>query len=168
MSPSLGSLIEDSSRAEDRDLERTVVGSDVATEIAAIICEFVALAPEAFVVGAAAAEFCADWTRGAAPPSVNEMRAFVPEYEQTRGTRFDVSERDVIDAANLIYCAYLARCQHSDMRLGVTRGRSSSNGWMGLLRQREVGSPMFRGSFKRTDIGYGEPDGRVGANGEAE
>jgi aminoglycoside phosphotransferase (APT) family kinase protein len=102
----------------------------------------VAIAPEAFVVGAAAAQFCADWTRGATLPSVDEMGAFVAEYEQTRGTRFDVSERDMIDAANLVYCAYLARCEHSDMRLGVTRGRSSSNGWTELLRQREVGSPI--------------------------
>ena len=102
----------------------------------------VAMAPEPFVVGAAAAQFCADWVRCGTLASVGEMRSFVTEYEETRGTPFGESERDVIDATNLIYCAYLARCQHSDVRLGVGPGRSASNGWIELLRRREVESPI--------------------------
>ena len=102
----------------------------------------VAMGPEPFVVGAAAAQFSAHWASGAALPSVDEMRTFVDEYEQTRGTRFDQQGRDMIEAANLAYCAYGARCQHSDATLGETLGQPSSAGWIRVLRQREVESLM--------------------------
>jgi hypothetical protein len=78
----------------------------------------VGMAPEAFVVGAASAQFSADWSTGAALPSPEEMRAFVEEYETARGATFEAVERDVVEAANLVMCAYGARCQHSDMTLG--------------------------------------------------
>jgi hypothetical protein len=96
----------------------------------------VAMAPEAFFVGAAAAQFSADWASGAGLPSVEEMRAFVAEYEESRGRRFDAGERELLDAANLAACAYAARCQHSDIKLGRASARPSSADSIRLLRQR--------------------------------
>lgn len=96
----------------------------------------IAMAPEPFVVGAAAAQFSADWASGAGLPSVEEMKAFVTEYEESRGRPFDAGERDLLDASNLVACAYGARCQHSDVMLGTASVRPSSTDWSRLLRQR--------------------------------
>jgi Phosphotransferase enzyme family len=78
----------------------------------------VASAPETFVVGVAAASFTADWTTRTEPdplPRVSEMRSFVEDYERARSDPFDRAQREAVDAANLVACAYGARCQHSDV-----------------------------------------------------
>jgi hypothetical protein len=98
----------------------------------------VCAAPEAVVVGNAAAQFSTDWTAAEADPlpSVSEMRSFVSDYERARGATFDASEREVLDAANLFLCAYGARCQHSDMTKHPAIARSADSGWYRLLRER--------------------------------
>lgn len=101
-----------------------------------------ALAPEAVVVGAAASSFTADWARGVGLPSVNEMRAFVREYEETSGRSFAAEEREALEAANLLQCAYGARCQHSDVVLGAVAGVTADESWIELLRQRD-GESLF-------------------------
>jgi hypothetical protein len=97
-----------------------------------------AAAPEAVVVGAAAAQFTADWTRGHPDPlpSLSEMRSFIEDYVEVRGGGFSPRESEHVDASNLALCAYGARCQHSDriMAPGISGGQDV--GWLRLLRQR--------------------------------
>jgi len=104
----------------------------------------VAAAPEAVVVGVSAAGFSADWGPGAEPdplPSVEEMVAFVEDYEAARGARFGPAERAQLDAANLALIAYGARCQHSDVTLHPDLGSSAANRFLRLLGER--GSHLF-------------------------
>jgi hypothetical protein len=96
----------------------------------------VALAPEPVVVGAASAQFSADWQRNGALPSADDMRSFVVDYEQARGEQFSDEARGLLDAANLLHCAYGARCQHSDLVLGSVPGASAVGGWIDVLRRR--------------------------------
>ena len=58
----------------------------------------VCAAPEAVVVGNAAAQFTTDWAASEADPlpSVAEMRSFVSDYELARGAMFDVAERELL------------------------------------------------------------------------
>lgn len=97
-----------------------------------------AVADEAAFVGVNAAQFCANWRLDHPLPSVDEMRAFVDDYEAARGSRFDRRERVRLDAANLSVIAYGARCQHSDMALYPELVDEPSGGWIGLLRAREA------------------------------
>jgi hypothetical protein len=46
-------------------------------------------------------------------PIAEEARAFVAEYEETRGKPFSVDERRVLAAAATYGLAYAARCEHS-------------------------------------------------------
>jgi hypothetical protein len=98
----------------------------------------VCAAPEAVVVGNAAAQFMTDWTVPEADPlpSVSEMRSFVSDYEFARGATFNAFERELLDAANLFLCAYGARCQHSDMTKHPEVARTAESGWYRLLRER--------------------------------
>jgi hypothetical protein len=98
----------------------------------------VCAAPEPVVVGNAAAQFTADWTSGGADPlpTVDEMRAFVADYESARGRSFSTAERQVLDAANLSACAYGARCAHSDMVLRPEILDGAQPGWIRLLHER--------------------------------
>jgi hypothetical protein len=98
----------------------------------------VCVAPEAVVVGNAAAQFTTDWTVPEADPlpSVSEMRSFVSDYELARGSAFNAFEREILDAANLFLCAYGARCQHSDMTKHPEIARTVDPGWCRLLGER--------------------------------
>lgn len=97
----------------------------------------VGLAPEAVAVGQAAAMFSTDWRVGPTTvPSLPAMRAFVDDYEHHRGRAFNRDERVALDAANLMLCAYGARCQHSDRVLHPEIAGSSASGWVRLLRER--------------------------------
>ncbi len=81
---------------------------------------------EPTVVGAAAHAFCADWERADVPaaPSVDELRAFVGEYEDARGRRFAGDERRTL-AGSLVYSlAYTARCVHALGADADDRGRA--------------------------------------------
>jgi Ser/Thr protein kinase RdoA (MazF antagonist) len=98
----------------------------------------VALTSEAASVGIAAAGHPVDWRQGHPdpPPTPDQMRAFVTDYEHARGAPFTLAERDVLDAANLSMVAYSARCQHSDQLLRPDLGDNAAIGWPRLLRQR--------------------------------
>jgi Ser/Thr protein kinase RdoA (MazF antagonist) len=98
----------------------------------------VAVAAEPVFVGNAAAVFPTDWRipHPDPPPTTDEMRAFVADYETARGHAFSPAEREVLDAANLAGLAYSARCQHSDIVLRPEMGDSSKIGWPRLLRER--------------------------------
>lgn len=99
----------------------------------------VGLASEAFVVGSAAAGFSTDWSKpGGSLPDLEEMRGFIFDYERARGEDFDESERDIVDAANLLLIAYGARCQHSDALLTHDSSFIVSRSWIELLRERST------------------------------
>ena len=101
----------------------------------------VGLAPEPAAVGHAAAQFSTDWRIGYATlPSLAEMRSFVRSYELHRGTQFDPDELVVLDAANLLLCAYGARCQHSDRTLAPELSGPPNTGWENLLLERRTHS----------------------------
>jgi Ser/Thr protein kinase RdoA (MazF antagonist) len=95
-------------------------------------------APEPVAVANAAASFCVDWEAGHPdpPPTVDEMRAFVADYETARARPFDGEELEALDAANLMMIAYSARCQHSDLFLQPEIGDTRGIGWFRLLRER--------------------------------
>jgi hypothetical protein len=69
-------------------------------------------------------------------PSLDEMRAFVDDYERARGKSFTRRERALLDAGNLMVCAYGARCQQSDIALHPDVGGTPAAGWQRLLRER--------------------------------
>jgi hypothetical protein len=97
----------------------------------------VASAPEPIVVGAAAAQFTADWSEPNPLPTLAEMAAFVADYEHARQKSFNRRERELLDAANLMRCAYGARCQHSDIALHPELGGTAkTTGWQRLLLER--------------------------------
>jgi hypothetical protein len=98
----------------------------------------VAKAPEAVLVGNNAAQFTADWsTLEPDPlPTFDEMAAFVADYERARGAPFAGPAREALDAANLLLCAYGARCQHSDAIRHPELTREGVLGWIRLLRER--------------------------------
>lgn len=97
----------------------------------------IGLGTEAFVVGSAAATFSSDWSRpGGSLPSLDEMKAFVRDYQNVREKSFDAEELEAIDAANLILVAYGARCQHSDIALSGDSTSSGVDSWIELLRER--------------------------------
>jgi hypothetical protein len=101
----------------------------------------VGLAPEPAAVGHAAGQFSTDWRIGHTTlPSIAEMRSFVRDYELHRGTQFDPDERAVLDAANLLLCAYGARCQHSDRTLFPEASGPPDTGWENLLLERQTHS----------------------------
>ena len=104
-----------------------------------------ALAPEAVLVGSTAAQFCTDWAvEGDQVPTIEEMTAFVADYEGVRGEAFSARERAVLDAGNLALIAYGARCQHSDLTFHPELGGSGSSHWLRLLRDRlGRGAPAF-------------------------
>lgn len=106
-------------------------------EIAAIYdWDSVALSPEAYLVGHTAASFSVDYQRGRELPDRSEAIDFVRDYEAARGRPFNTTERDIIDAAHGLQCAYGARCQHSDAVLGAIEGASFEGGWIARLRER--------------------------------
>lgn len=97
----------------------------------------VGLATEAFIVGSAAATFSSDWSKAnGSVPNLEEMRAFVSEYQDVRGRAFDGYELDVVDAANLVLIAYGARCQHSDAVLARDQAGAVARSWIELLKER--------------------------------
>ena len=115
----------------------------VSGKIAAIYdWDSLAIAPEAVVVGNAAAVFSADWSTADIDPlpTLEDMRGFVTDYEQAAHRRFDDHERKILDAANLYACAYGARCQHSDMQLHPKIGHGTATAWIRLLHEQGDGT----------------------------
>ncbi len=69
---------------------------------------------EAVFVGIAASNFTATWRLGVPnPPTPDETRQFVSEYEEARGAPFSAEERAVVAAAAVYATAYVARCEHA-------------------------------------------------------
>ena len=79
------------------------------------------VAPEPALAGYAAHSFTADWSAEPHPPvpSAEEGLAFLADYERARGGPFDETERTSARAALVYAAAYGARCEHSDVRLGI-------------------------------------------------
>ena len=97
----------------------------------------VGIAPEAVAMGHCAASFSTDWRVGRSTmPTLQEMRLFVRDYERLRGIPFSTEERRLLDAANLMSCAYGARCEHSDRILQPELAGAAGTGWDRLLRER--------------------------------
>jgi hypothetical protein len=73
----------------------------------------VGAATEAIVVGSATHQFTLDW-RSPSPhvPTVDEVRAFVADYEKARGRPFTDPERVAARTAYVFCTAYGARCEH--------------------------------------------------------
>ena len=95
----------------------------------------VGLAPEAVIVGCAAASFTTDWrTSPCHTPSFREGLDFVADYEKARGHHFISGEMSAFEAARLWTFAYGARCQHSDHQRGLVGGREDDLPWIGGLR----------------------------------
>jgi hypothetical protein len=84
--------------------------------------EAVHLDAEPIAVGSAAHAFtCA--SSATAPPTFDEARAFVADYQAARGRAFSRDERRCIDAAWLYATAYSARCAHAlGERAGAAAG----------------------------------------------
>lgn len=69
---------------------------------------------EVVVVGIAASNFTSTWSLGVPnPPSPEETRLFLEDYEALRGERFSKAEREAIAAAAIYAIAYIARCEHA-------------------------------------------------------
>lgn len=69
---------------------------------------------EVIVVGIAAGNFTATWGAGVPnPPSPEEARLFVDDFEAARGGAFSDRERAAIAAAATYAVAYVARCEHA-------------------------------------------------------
>jgi hypothetical protein len=96
----------------------------------------VARFPEPALVGATAATFTATWgdRRFDPYPSLDDVRAFVTDYERARGDPFSDDERRTMDAAGIYRLAYSARCEHSDAHQGRLPESPPSRGWRHLLR----------------------------------
>jgi hypothetical protein len=88
---------------------------------------------EPVMVGAAAHAFTTDWQREniARVPSIEEMRAFVADYEAARGRAFDRGERATLSASLVYSIAYTARCAHA----GNPREGGSNGDFRPLLRK---------------------------------
>jgi len=73
----------------------------------------VGAATEAIVVGSATHHFTLDW-RSPNPhvPTLDEVRAFVADYEAARGRPFTQAERVAARTAYVFCTAYGARCEH--------------------------------------------------------
>jgi hypothetical protein len=84
-------------------------------------------------IGSLAPHFTADWQREdvVRAPSLDEMRAFVADFEASRGRPFSTGERSTLSAACVYAMAYTARCNHAS--------NPREEGWNGDLR------PTLRG-----------------------
>ena len=69
---------------------------------------------EVVVVGIAASNFTSTWSLGVPnPPTPEETRLFIEDYEAARGKRFSEAEHEAIAAATIYAIAYIARCEHA-------------------------------------------------------
>ena len=80
------------------------------------------------LLGALAPHFTADWQREdvVRAPSLDEMRAFVSEFEASRGQAFSAVERRLLSASCVYSMSYTARCNHASS--------PREEGWNGDLR----------------------------------
>jgi hypothetical protein len=97
----------------------------------------VALVPEPALVASSSVIHPIDWRLDQPDPlpTLDELDAFVADYEAARGTAFDEAERELLAAGQRWVATYGARCQHSDDVLGVFPDVDHSRGWPRLLRE---------------------------------
>jgi hypothetical protein len=89
---------------------------------------------EPIAAGAAAYVFTADWNRPDIPltPSLDELHAFIADYELARGRAFDAAERRTAHASAVYLMAYVARCEHASAR---ERTAARDRAFIDLLRE---------------------------------
>lgn len=80
------------------------------------------------LIGSLAPHFTIDWQRNDLPrcPTIDEMRAFVADFEAARGQPFSPAERSTLSASLVYSMAYTARCNHASS--------PRVEGWNGDLR----------------------------------
>lgn len=106
------------------------------TIVASYDWQSLAVGTEPSLLGQIGHAFTADWSAGQkrATPTLDEFRAFIADYEVARGQPFSRAERDTIDAGWVYATAYSARCEHSDLVLGLPWARSpDENSFRGRL-----------------------------------
>lgn len=88
-------------------------------------------------IGALTPHFTTDWQRDdlERAPSIDEMRAFVADFEALRGQAFSKVERRLLAASCVYGAAYTARCNHA--------ASPRDEGWNGDLR------PLLRAHGRR-------------------
>ncbi len=74
-----------------------------------------AVAPEAVLVGLCAGDFTSGGAAGADTPTLDEMTAFLRDYEEVRGYPFNGPQQNAVAAAITWVLAYNARCEVSFM-----------------------------------------------------
>lgn len=95
---------------------------------------------EPIAAGAAAYGFTADWSRPDVPltPSLEQIHAFIADYEQARGRAFDAAEHRTARASAVYLMAYVARCEHASAgEHGTARDHAFIN------RLREAGAALL-------------------------
>ena len=97
----------------------------------------VGLGPEPAVVGSASVVHPIDWRLDLPDPlpTLDQLDAFVVDYEAARGATFDDQERKVLTAGQRWVATLGARRQHSDDVLGLFPNVDHSRGWPRLLHQ---------------------------------
>ena len=80
-----------------------------------------AVGSEPALLGQIGHGFTADWSidQERRTPTLEEFREFITDYEAARGEHFSRAERQTINAAWVYPNAYGARCEHSDLILGM-------------------------------------------------
>jgi hypothetical protein len=97
----------------------------------------VGLVPEPALVASSSVIHPIDWRLGRPDPlpTLDQLDAFVADYEEARGVPFDDDERALLAAGQRWVAGYGARCQHSDDVLGLFPGVDHAQGWPRLLRE---------------------------------
>jgi hypothetical protein len=97
----------------------------------------VGLVPEPALVASSSVIHPVDWPLDQPDPlpTLDELDAFVADYEVARGSAFAEDERELLAAGQRWVTSYGARCQHSDDRLGVFPDVDHSQGWPRLLHE---------------------------------
>jgi hypothetical protein len=95
-----------------------------------------AVGSEPALLGQIGHGFTADWgiDQERRTPTLEEVRAFITDYEAARAQRFTRAERQTINAAWVYATAYGARCEHSDLTLGMPwASEPTDDSYRGLL-----------------------------------
>jgi len=138
-------------QAEAHDGERLLGHADWRVEhlrfedgkiVATYDWDSLAFRPETELVGLSAHGFTADWTLEGVRriPTANDIRAYVADYEESRGRPFSKRERRSLFAHCVYFIAYGARCTHS---LEPDKTDWEEDTWLYLLRTQ--GEVLLRG-----------------------
>lgn len=96
-----------------------------------------AVGSEPALLGQIGYGFTTDWSTDQArqTPTIEEFHGFIADYEAARGRRFSPPERQTIDAAWVYATAYGARCEHSDLTVGMpwASAEPTEDSYRGLL-----------------------------------